>query len=123
MNGTKIIIPVFICSIIFFILGYAYYEIIVCPSLKEEFHKKGYRQALLDVQLNITRKAEAFVKARWFDNFIIHHKLEDFTRSAFECYGTNWKKHIGMVWDLSFREATLYFIDKNNTLHVFYLNK
>jgi len=105
-----------------FCLGGVTYQFVTEPENLKEAYDKGYQQALSDIESNTFRKAHAFIKSRWFDEFIIHPTLADFTNTAFEIYGIKWQNYVVMLWDISFEEATLFFIDKNNTLHVYFLD-
>jgi len=119
---NNVLLLILISSSISIALYRITYHSYIEPESLRKSYDEGYQQAVLDYQLNITKSAESFVKARWEGEYIIYLQLEDFTEKAFEIFGIEWKQHIGLVWDLSFREATLFFIDKNSTLHIYYLD-
>jgi len=84
-------------------------------------YQVGYNNAVIEMQLNLTRRAEAFVSARpWHGEVVFYLGLKDFVNSAWELHGVLWIFKVRLTWSDTYEEACLYHIH-NQTLHVYYL--
>jgi len=106
-----------------FLLSYTYqygYNIGYDDAWKTAY-QVGYNNAVIEMQLNLTRRAEAFVSARpWHGEVVFYLNLKDFVNSAWELHGVLWIFKVRLIWSDTYEEACLYHIH-NKTLHLYYL--
>jgi len=107
----------------FLLLSHAYFYgySIGYQDAWEAAYQAGYNNALVEAQLNLTRRAEAFLAVRpWQGETIIYLRLKDFVTTAWELHDVLWIFRIRFSWSDTYEEACLYHVH-NQTLHVYYL--
>jgi len=111
-----------LCILIFILVSFvaAFAHDIGLKQGYDQGFKEGYRQYEVDLLANRTQEAEIFVEARWEGNYVIHNSLAGLVDCAEAEWGEAWFLSGGVIWSEDLREATVYYIDRNGTLHVFY---